>query len=64
MDQPPEIRRRTALKAASMLRKFSSTEIAEIRKLRGQGLTLISIADMYGVVKSTISYIVNRRTYK
>jgi len=64
MDKPEHVRKAVATKAAASLRKFTDSDIERIRELRKQGVKLNDIAEEYKVVKSTISYIINRRTYK
>lgn len=58
MDRAPEVRVRIARSS----RKVTDTQVLEIHKLRDEGMTLKSIADRYGVVKSTVHYILNRPT--
>jgi hypothetical protein len=43
--------------------KMTDEKVREIRKLRSQGLRLKQIGEMFGVRESTISLIVNRRTW-
>jgi len=62
-DVPQETRLRRGQHAANYKRKFSDEEILEIRKLKDDGMSLNALVRQFGVSKSTMSYIVNRKTY-
>jgi len=65
MDKSPEVRKIIAKKAAKVLRKLSDDDVLSIRfAYRNRMMTLTKLAEYYNVSKSTISYIVNNRTYK
>ena len=63
MDKPSSVRRAVALNAASKLRKLTESELRRFRSLREQGWTYKELGKEFGLSKSTISYIVNRKTY-
>lgn len=63
MDIPEAIRQRSAKTAASYKRKFSDNDIRDIRLLKANGTTLKYLCEMYNVSKSTMSYIINKKTY-
>jgi len=54
MDRSPSSRHASAMIATSHVRKIGDDQIGNIRKMRADGSTLQSIANRYGVVKSTI----------
>lgn len=63
MDRPPEKRLAQARKAAKVLRSLSVSEVRELRRDRKRGYTYKDLIYKYGIAKSTVSYIVNRKTY-
>ena len=63
MDMTKEARLKKANQGAAKRRKFTPEQIAEIRNKRVHGAKLQDMATEYQAVKSTISYIVNRKTY-
>jgi hypothetical protein len=64
MDKSEKIRLRSARVAAAAQRKFTDEEIAQIRDMYASGKWRYKdIAEVFGVVKSTVSYIINRQTY-
>lgn len=63
MDIPLEKRLYSARCAAAKKRKFTDGEVELIRAMVGFGIKAGRIARLYGVRKSTMSYIVNRKTY-
>lgn len=63
MDIPERARRRKAKWAASFVRKLTAGQVRELRAFREKGATLVELAEKYGLAKSTVSYIVNRKTY-
>lgn len=63
MDIQPDNRRNHALKGSRKLRKFTFDEAEKIRKLSHRGISGQELAKLYGVRKSTISYIINKKTY-
>lgn len=63
MDRTPESRREHALKAARVQRKLSDEDVARLRALHKTGRSGNSLAEEFGLSKSTVSYIVNKKTY-
>jgi len=63
MDAPSDARIKTAFKAASVRRRFSDSQIKEIRKRRVGGDSLKSIAKDFKTSKGHISEIINRKIY-
>jgi hypothetical protein len=64
MDQPPEQRRRTARAAAAARRRFSMEQVREIRARRARGEEVTALASEYGASLTSISFIVNNKTYQ
>ena len=64
MDKLKEVRISTARKAAAARRKLSVEEAEDVRSKRASGAKVQQLADEYGVQKSTISYIINNKTYR
>jgi len=64
MDNPLSVRLSTANAAALKRRKCTEKDVIEIRKLYKEGQTLRGIGKKFGITKSTVSYIVNKKTYK
>lgn len=62
-DRPKEVRKKYAKFAAAHLRKFTMGEIMEIKKLNSHGIGIGRISKAYKVAKSTLSYILNNKTY-
>jgi len=63
MDKTPEMRRSQANHAASFVRKLTPAQVANLRADREQGASYDELRLKYGVAKSTISYVVNNKTY-
>ena len=63
LDNPEKERIRTAKIAASKIRRLTYDEAEKIRKLNQSGVSYKKLVEMYRVSKSTISYIVNNKTY-
>jgi hypothetical protein len=64
MDRPKEERVRSGRIAAKAQRKLSEEEVQELRQDREEGYTYKELKEKYGIrSSSTISYIVNRKTY-
>ncbi len=63
MDRPESMRLSTARTAALVRRKLDASQVAEIRTKREYGASYRSLMEEYSLAKSTISYIVNRKTY-
>lgn len=64
LDIPQYNRLSQSLKAAAKLRKLSNEEVLNLRKDREDGFSYLQLTEKYGICKSTISYIVNKKTYK
>lgn len=63
MDRSPLKRKAHAQVAARKQRKLSDEEAKELRALRAKGATYSELMSKFGLAKSTISYIVNNKTY-
>lgn len=63
MDKPPEVRRRSALKAALAQRRFTDTDIIAMRRERNAGVKLKILCAKYGIKKGHMSAIVNNKLY-
>lgn len=63
MDMRAVDRRAKAQKAANARRKLSDDEVRSLRQDRADGYTYDQLCQRYGISKSTISYVVNRKTY-
>lgn len=63
MDVDACIRMHHAYGAAQHLRKLTVKQVREMRALREDGWKLQALADRYNLALSTVSYIINRRTY-
>jgi len=63
MDKDPEVRKAAAKKAAAVLRKLTDVQVDQLRNDRLEGATYKELAVKYRLANSTISYIVNRKTY-
>lgn len=64
LDIPPEIRYRSAKIGARVVRKLSQDEAEELRKDRDDGMNYKQLMNKYSLAKSTVSYIVNKKTYQ
>jgi hypothetical protein len=64
MDKKPEVRKRAAKIAASKQKKLTETEVVELKTLRKQGWKYADLMVKFGLAKSTVSYIVNDKTYQ
>lgn len=64
MDKSPEVRQRVAEYAASFQRSLTEERVAQLREDRENGDTYAQLMKKYGLAKSTVSYIINRKTYK
>jgi hypothetical protein len=54
---------KAALVATPKVRRFSEAEVRRIRNRHAKGTSLSSLAETFDSCKSTMSYIVNRKTY-
>ena len=63
-DIPKEVRAARAEKGAAVLRKLTDEQVTELRELREAGATYTELMAKYGISKSTVSYIVNGKTYR
>lgn len=63
-DKLPCVRRAAAKTAASTLKKLSDEDLASFRKDRESGYTYRQLMKKYNLAKSTVSYIVNNKTYQ
>lgn len=64
MDKSPEVRKQSALNAAKKLRKLTDAEVRDIRFFSNScTYSYQQLAERYKVSKSTIAYIVQRKTY-
>ena len=63
LDKRPEVRKEMARKAASHLRSLSENDVIELRKLRKEGWKYKDLMNKFGLAKSTVSYIINDKTY-
>ena len=64
LDIPISDRIKTAKFAASYLRKLTYKQANQLRTDRKNGLTYVELMSKYNITKSTISYIVNNKTYR
>lgn len=64
MDRPPEERRAHAQKAANAQKKLSKERLEELRADRASGMIYKDLCKKYGIAQSTLSYILNGKTYK
>jgi hypothetical protein len=62
-DQPEEIRVARAKHAASFQRKLTMQQARQLRKDRSAGMDYKGLSAKYGIPKSSVSYIVNGKTY-
>jgi len=63
MDMPEHVRKHLGKYAASKNRKLSAKEVDTLRSDRNNGMSYKQLTDKYGIAKSTVSYIVNNKTY-
>jgi hypothetical protein len=63
MDKSPDTRLKAARVAAAKRRSLTEEEVEELRSLQKQGWTNKQLRERYGIAKSTVSYIVNGKTY-
>ena len=63
MDIPRELRLKFSEAACSKTRKLTKENVVELRRDRQNGATQRILAEKYNVSKSTVSLIVNRKTY-
>lgn len=63
LDKCPIIRQESALSAARSQRKLSWEEVAKLKKERDSGDSLKILSKRYGLAMSTVSYIINNKTY-
>jgi hypothetical protein len=64
LDVPKETRLRSGKHAASFLKSLTDEEVNQLRLDRDSGLSYAALMKKYGLAKSTVSYIVNHKTYK
>jgi hypothetical protein len=64
MDILPSNRIKHALKAAKIQRKLLEEEVKQLRLDRAGGMKYDELIEKYGISKSTVSYIINNKTYK
>ena len=64
MDKSPEARKWLAMIGAKAQRKLSEEEVQQLRRDRDAGSLYSELMAKYGIAKSTVSYIVNKHTYK
>jgi DNA-binding CsgD family transcriptional regulator len=62
-DKPADTRRAIAIKASSYKRVLSDKEVADILIMRKNGKTYKDIGKVYGLSKSTLSYLFNKSLY-
>lgn len=63
MDSPEHIRIAKAHKGAAKVKRFTNAQAEEIRRLRDKGYKYLELCRIFNCAKSTISEIVNRKTY-
>jgi len=63
LDKDKRKRTLDARKAGRVRSKVSEDEVRNLRKDRDRGMSYKELMEKYGVPKTTVSYIVNRRTY-
>ena len=64
LDKPKAVRVRSAKTAARTQRSLSDSEVRQLRRDRVNGKTYAQLMVKYGIAKSTVSYVVNRKTYR
>lgn len=63
MDKPLGQRLRVAKLAALVVRKLRDEDVVALRADRAAGMKYVDLIKKYGVAKSTVSYVVNGKTY-
>ena len=64
MDMPVDVRRRIARAGAIAQRRLSDGQVERLRKRRREGAKYKDLMEEFGIAKSTVSYIVNHKTYR
>lgn len=64
MDKSLEDRKWLAMIGARTQRKLSEEEVQQLRNDRNAGFSYSKLMAKYNIAKSTVSYIVNKYTYK
>jgi hypothetical protein len=62
-DKPKALRLKVARIGASFLRKLTDRQVGQLRADCVRGMTYSNLARKYHIARSTVSYIVNRKTY-
>ena len=62
-DVPEHVNKLRRRKAARVTRKLSDSDIDDLRSKRELGASYAQLMAEYGIAKSTVSYIVNKKTY-
>ena len=57
------VRFKRSREGAKVQRKLSDSDVAALRADRNSGATYAQLMERYGIAKSTVSYIVNKKTY-
>jgi len=63
LDRPSHMRGEQALKAARVRRRLTYEQAEEIRRRSANGETYATLCADFGIGKSTVSYIVNKKMY-
>lgn len=63
LDRPIEDRLAHALKGSAAQKKLTAEQVKQLRADRCSGMKYAELMSKYGIGKSTVSYIVNRKTY-
>jgi Mor family transcriptional regulator len=63
MDKPSDVRVRAAKAGADVQKKLTADEVISLRAERERGAKYVDLVEKYGISKSTVSFIVNRKTY-
>ncbi len=63
-DVAPELRQKKAQKAADQLKALTPEQVLELRAMRAAGARYIDLMEIFGIAKSTVAYIVQRKTYR
>lgn len=63
LDKPRSTRLRAARQAAQAQRRFTDTEVADMRERRRTGTSLRILCELYGISKGHMSDIVNNKIY-
>lgn len=64
LDQPKEVRIKRAKVAAATLKSLTDVQVLALREDRKNGAKYSELMQKYSISKSTVSYIVNKKTYK